>query len=285
MKNESFQLEYSPKQIDLNCDLAQAWGIYKLCEEETLLPYVSTVNIACGAHAGDPPSILKALKLAKEHGLAVGALVGYPDIPGFGMREIRMDIDELNAYISSQLGLLVGMARGLGITLTHFRPHGALYHKCASDSIFAEQVAKIVARFSAWMAFVGPAGSYLNVINDVAGIRTIGEVHLDRLYRKDGALHKFAPARGVSYEFAMAQAKSLIFQGKLIVEGGRRIRVPYKTIHLSLERPFAVELAEAVAALIKGGPKTFDTTSKMENLEPVRDLAYQSGLSSLWSDR
>jgi 5-oxoprolinase (ATP-hydrolysing) subunit A len=285
MKNEFYQQEYVHRQIDLNCDLAQAWGVYKLCEEEALLPYVSTVNIACGAHAGDPPSILKALKLAKERELSVGALVGYPDPQGFGMREIRLDNDELLAYISSQLGLLAGMAKNLGITLTHFRPHGALYYKCAADTIFAEQVAKAVSQFSSWIAFVGPSGNYLNIINDVAGIRTVGEVHLDRLYRKDGALQKSAPGRGASFEFCMAQAKSLIFQGKLIVEGGRRFRLPFKTIHLSMDRPFSVELAEAVASMIRGGPSTFDSLAKIENLQPLKDLVYPEGLSEAWSDR
>ncbi len=282
MRNdESFY--WGNRKIDLNCDLAQGWGVYRHRDEELLLPYVSSVNIACGSHAGDPPLIMRSLKVAKEKNLAVGAHVGYPDLAGFGRLEMRLDADELNAYVTSQLGLLAGLAKNYGITLTHFRPHGAMYYKCAVDTVFAEQLAKAVAKFSSWIAFVGPAGSYLNAINDVTGLKTFGEVHLDRFYRKDCTLHKFTANRTVSYEFCLAQAKSLIFQNKLIVEGGRRNRVPFKTIHLNLDRPYSLNLAEAVTNLLKEGPAFPDPLSKIENLQPVKDLKDDVSLLSRWS--
>jgi UPF0271 protein len=273
------------RKFDLNCDLAQGWGVYRQHDEEALLPFVSSVNISCGAHAGDPPLILNALKLAKEKGLAVGAQVGFPDIAGFGRREMRLEFDELNAYVTSQLGLLAGMASSMGVTLTHFRPHSAMYYKCITDTVFAEQLAKIVSKFSSWLIFVAPAGSYLNLVSDVSGLRTAGEVHLDQFYRRDGSIQRQTPNRNISFDFCMAQARSLIFQGKLIVEGGRRNRVPFRTIHLSMERPYAVELAEAVCKMMKEGPQSMDGIAGVENLQPIKDLQSKEALSEAWIDR
>jgi len=265
--------------IDLNCDLAQGWGTYKHSQEEALLPFVSSVNIACGAHAGDPNSITQALKLAKEYSLSVGAHIGYPDLAGFGRREVRLDPDELQACITSQLGLLAGMARSQGITLTHVRPHGAMYYRCANDNLFAENIAKAVASFSSWLTFVGPIGNYLNLISDVTGLKTVGEVHLDKPYRRDATLHKSPNAlRMLPFDFACAQARSLLFQNKLIVEGGRRLRVAFRTVHLSMDKPYSLQLAEYVSNLLKKGPLAFDGVSRVEDIQ-VKDFVAPSRLS------
>ncbi len=290
MKKEFYQ-EIEPsyynnsRSFDLNCDLAQGWGPYQhSANEEALLPYISSVNISCGGHAGDPALILQALKLAKEKGLAVGAHIGYPDLVGFGRREMRLDADELNACVSSQLGLLAGIAKGLGITLAHFRPHGALYYKCVIDTVFAEQLAKAVARFSSWLVFIGPAGNYLNSIGEASGLKTAGEVHLDRIYRKDGTLLKFTPNQQLPYDFCLAQARSLIYQNKLITEGGRRLRIPFKTIHLSSNQPYSLELAREVKNMLNQGFNTLDGFSQVENLQPFKDLEPVSSLKAVWHD-
>ncbi|MDX1918225.1 MAG: 5-oxoprolinase subunit PxpA [Candidatus Caenarcaniphilales bacterium] len=248
--NTAFAIRHS---LDLNCDLAQSWGAYKHAAEEELLAYVSSVNIACGGHAGDPPSIMAALKAAKDHHLNVGAHIGFPDLGSFGRREFRLDYDELNAYIAAQLGLLAGMAKSYGITLTHFRPHGAMYFRCAIDPQFAEILAKAVARFSGWLTFVGPAGSYLAEIKDKVGIKVAGEVHLDRPYRKDGSLLKFPNQKTVSFETALSQARSLIYEQRAILEGGKTMRFNFRTIHLNMDRIYSVNLAQQVHQMLKQG--------------------------------
>ncbi|MDX1921444.1 MAG: LamB/YcsF family protein [Candidatus Caenarcaniphilales bacterium] len=269
------------RSLDLNCDLGQKWGPYVHRDEEALLPFVSSVNIACGAHAGDPTTIYEALRIAKIRSLMVGAHIGYPDLSSFGRKEIRLDNDELKAYVTQQLGTIAGMAKTMGLTLTHFRPHGAMYYKCVVDNIFAEILAKAVSSFSAWINFVGPAGNFLNAVSDSSGLKTIGEVHLDRPYRRDGTLYKFANSKNVPFEFAIAQAKSLIFQNKLILEGGRRVRVPFKTIHLNMDRPYSVELAEAVFTMLKEDPTPFDGISSIENLQ-LADFEPIKGIGNLY---
>ena len=247
------------RQIDLNCDLAQAWGPYKHKNEEALLPFVSTVNIACGGHSGDPPNILKALILAKQNKLAVGAHIGYPDLNNFGRRELKLDQDELLAYISSQLGLLAAISKSQNIEITHFRPHGALYYKCASDTVFAEQLAKIVSSFSRWLTFIGPAGNYLNAISDGSGLKVAGEIHLDKFYRRDGTLSKASLDENVNFDFALNQAHSAIWQGKLLVEGGRYIRLPFKTIHLNMNKTYSLDLAKEVFNLLNQSPESLES--------------------------
>lgn len=281
MRNNQFNNQSFYRKLDLNCDLAQKWGPYKHSSEEALLPFVSSVNISCGGHAGDPSSILNALKLAQQHNLTVGAHIGFPDLMGFGRREMRMDYDELQATITAQIGLLAGMAKGFGITITHVRPHGAMYYKCANDSIFVEQVTKAIASFSAWLTFVGPVGNYLGSISENAGLKTVGEVHLDKSYRKDGSLNRFNAGRPISFEFASAQARSLIFQNKLILEGGRRIRTSFRTIHLSMDKPYSLQLAEYVNKLLEEEPVSFDGASRIENIQ-IKDLVGASSLSNYY---
>lgn len=272
---------YNPKWIvDLNCDLAQQWGPFSHKDEDQLLPLVSSVNIAAGAHAGDPVGVLNALKKAKERGLCVGAHIGYSDIAGFGRKEIRLDHEELKALVLQQLGFVTGLAKSVGIEVTHVRPHGAMYYKCGVDTVFAEQLAKSIAAFSSWLAFVGPAGNYLNSVSDVSGLKTIGEVHLDRPYRRDGTLYRFPSQKYVSFEFANAQMNSIIYQSRIIVDGGRRMRVPFKTIHLNLDRPYSLQLAENLNKMLRRGPTPFEGVAKVPNMQPS-DLGPICGLGEL----
>ncbi|MDJ0625514.1 MAG: LamB/YcsF family protein [Candidatus Caenarcaniphilales bacterium] len=273
---------YNPKWIvDLNCDLAQKWGPFSHKDEEQLLPFVSSVNIAAGGHAGDSVSVLEALRKAKEKSLSVGAHIGYNDIAGFGRKEIRLDHEELKACVLQQLGFIFGLAKSVGIEITHVRPHGAMYYKCGVDTVFAEQLAKAVSEFSGWLTFVGPAGNYLNSVSDASGLKTVGEVHLDRPYRRDGTLYRFPSNKYVSFEFAMAQVNSLIYQSKLIVEGGRRVRLPFKTIHLNLDRPYSIQLAENLNNMLRRGPTPFEGVSKVPNMQPS-DLSSITALSNLY---
>jgi UPF0271 protein len=276
--NNEHRRPYEPRQLDLNCDLGQKWGVFSHREEEQLLPYVSSVNIACGGHAGDPVNIMHALSAAKAQGVAVGAHIGYPDQLGFGRKEIRLDQDELAAYVIAQLGTLAGMAKSFGITLTHFRPHGAMYQKCGSDPLFAENLAKIAASFSSWLVFVAPAGNYLNAVSESSSLKTAGEVHLDKFYRRDGFINKQSLGRNISYEFAISQAKSLIMSSRLIADGGMRVRVPFKTIHLNLDRPYSVQLAEDVNNLLKKGPASFEESAKIGNIQ-ISDIQADFKLS------
>lgn len=237
--------------IDLNCDLAQAWGVFKYTEEEALLPYVTSVNISCGGHAGDLKSITRAVKLAKERGLSIGAHLGYPDLQGFGRRELTIPWEEIKASLFLQLGLLEGVARNCDVQISHVRLHGALSEKCCNDVIFAGRLSECLIRFfSDWVIFLGPPGNYLNAMHECSGIRTITEISLDKIYRKDSSRKPYSSYKAPSIDFGISQAKSLIYQGRLLVEGGMRNRISFRSIHLDMNRPFSLQLAETVHRMV-----------------------------------
>jgi len=174
--------------IDLNCDIGQSYGVYKNDLEYSILPYVSSVNISCGSHAGDPVTIMNALKIAKEHNLAVGAHIGYPDIQGFGYRAMNLTDDELQAVVLYQIGALSSLAKSYNVTIEHIRPHGALYKQAASNLDVSVSIAKAIAKFDPWLILVGAAGETLEKAKEIANIRVAPEAHLDRKYNFDGML-------------------------------------------------------------------------------------------------
>ncbi len=264
LEKKSFQ-----KKIDLNCDLGQSWGIYNLRDEESLLPYVTSVNIACGGHAGDGKSMLKALKIARDLKLNVGAHIGYPDLAGFGRREMRLDNDDLQATLHGQIGALEGMARSLNLSLTHVRPHGAMYHRIFIDAAFAETLARIVLSYSPWLILVGPSCPHFEAAGNATGLSIAPELHLDKQYRRDGQLNKLGQGRPLSYDFVQQQAASLFSTGKIITEGGKRLRLGFRTVHLSMERNYALELASSLSSLLEQKPTPINSMTGIQNIEPL----------------
>ena len=146
-------------RIDLNSDVGESFGAWRLGRDEALIPHVTSVNVACGFHAGDPVVMTRTVELARQHGVAVGAHPGYPDLPGFGRRDLEMTADELRAALLYQLGALAGVARAAGVELRHVKAHGALYNRAARDSELARTLAEAVLTFSRELVLVGLAGS------------------------------------------------------------------------------------------------------------------------------
>ena len=134
------------KNIDFNCDLAQSFGIYKNSSEARLLDYVSSVNISCGFHAGDPLTIKEALLQAKEKNIVVGAHIGFDDIQGFGYRQMDLDAEELEALVMYQVGALMTFAKAYGMEIEHVRPHGALYRQASEDLEVSRTIAKAIKK-------------------------------------------------------------------------------------------------------------------------------------------
>lgn len=250
MKNKE-QFAHLPT-IDLNCDLGQGWGVYdNPSDGYNLLDYVTSVNIACGGHAGDADQILKALKLIKNKNIAVGAHLGFPDKLSFGQKDINMSFDEIQAKFSEQLGTLIAIANTQNMQITHVRPHGALMYKCMSDSNFAERLAKTIIQISPWLAFVGPAGNYLNALYEKTGILTIGEVYLDRPYKKDTVKKPQNHNKNkATYEDCLAQAQSLIYKNRILSENNKQNRISFRTIHLTGDKDYSVTLAKEVHNMV-----------------------------------
>src|SRR5690242_14843910 len=156
--------ENTTDEIDLNCDAGESFGHWPMGDDTALIPLMTSVNIACGAHAGDPLVMRRTLLLAKEHHVAVGAHPGYPDLLGFGRRVMPLSPDEVEAWTLAQLGALDAMARGVGIPLRHVKPHGALYNGAADDEALAGAIVRAVRAFDPALALVARAGSAMVVV-------------------------------------------------------------------------------------------------------------------------
>jgi len=156
----------SIKTIDFNCDLAQGYGVYRNNSESELLNYVSSVNVSCGFHAGDPMTIKKSLLDAKEHNVVIGAHVGYDDIQGFGYRPIDLSDEEVEALVIYQVGALLSFAKAYKLEIEHVRPHGAMYRKAAEDFRFATALARAIQKSSQWLTYVGPVGDVTQKVGE-----------------------------------------------------------------------------------------------------------------------
>ncbi len=129
-------------KIDLNCDMGESFGQYKLGNDEAVMPFITSANIACGFHAGDPMVLQSTIRLAKKYNVAIGAHPGWPDLQGFGRREMTLSAEETEAIVLYQIGALAGFAKAEGVELRHVKPHGALYNQAAKNSILANAIAR-----------------------------------------------------------------------------------------------------------------------------------------------
>lgn len=174
--------------VDLNCDLGESFGRYTLGADAEMMKWITSANIACGFHAGDPVVMARTVAQAVEHGVVLGAHPGYPDLAGFGRRAMALSADELGSAITYQLGALEAFAHVAGTTLAHVKPHGALYNLAAQDQATAEVITRAVAAYDPHLILVGLAGSALVRAGAAAGLRVAYEAFPDRAYRPDGAL-------------------------------------------------------------------------------------------------
>jgi len=242
---------------DLNCDMGESFGPYVMGDDEAILPYITSANVAAGFHGGDPQVIDRTVALAVRQGVAVGAHPGYPDLVGFGRRAMACTPDEVEAMVLYQVAAVAGFAQAHGTTLRHVKPHGALYNSAAQDLTLARAVARGVARFDRRLALVGLAGSA--VMAQAAaenGLRFIAEAFADRGYNPDGTLMPRRLPGAVLFDPALAadQAVRLIREGVVIAHDGTPVAVAAETICLHGDNPQAVAIARAVhAALIAAG--------------------------------
>ncbi|GAP15921.1 uncharacterized protein, homolog of lactam utilization protein B [Longilinea arvoryzae] len=175
-------------EIDLNCDMGESFGRYTLGQDAALMPLITSANIACGCHAGDPLVMQATLRLAGQHNVAAGAHPGWPDLQGFGRREMTFSPAEAEALVLYQIGALAAFARAEGLELTHVKPHGALYNQAARDPALAAAVARAVRRFSRHLVLVGLAGSCSLAAAAEIGLPAAAEGFPDRAYLPDGSL-------------------------------------------------------------------------------------------------
>lgn len=176
------------QSIDLNCDLGESYGQWTLGDDAAILPLVTSANVACGFHAGSPDVIFSTLRAAAASGVAVGAHVAYPDLAGFGRRNMDLSRDELFADVIYQIGALQGLAAAAGTRVRYVKPHGALYNTIANDERQARAVIEAIGAVDPGLPLVGLAGSRVLTLARSAGLKTVAEAFADRAYHRDGTL-------------------------------------------------------------------------------------------------
>jgi UPF0271 protein len=237
--------------IDLNADVGESFGSWSMGDDEGLIPLVSSVNIACGAHAGDPATIARTVRLALAHGAAIGAHPGYPDLAGFGRRDLDMAADDLEASLIVQIGAVQAVARSQGASVTHVKPHGALYNRAAREAGLAATIATAIARLDTGLVLVGLAGSALLDAARAAGLTVRAEGFADRAYEPDGSLRDRRLAGAVLDSTAAAkQAVSLARDGLVSTGDWTSIPIDADTLCIHGDGPGAVATAVAVRSAL-----------------------------------
>lgn len=245
--------------IDLNVDVGEGFGRWSFGDEASLIRCVTSVNVACGFHAGDPRIIDRTVALAAGAGAAIGAHPGYWDLRGFGRREMPADPEEVENDILYQVGALAAFARSHGAALVHVKPHGALYNQAARDEALAGAVARGVRRADETLVLVGLASStVMRRAAAEAGLRFAGEAFADRAYEADGSLRSRRGAGSVvsDPQAAARQAVRIARDGIIVTDEGREVAVDAETLCLHGDTPGAASLARAVRTALESAGVT-----------------------------
>ena len=239
------------QRIDLNGDVGESFGPYTIGADKALLRHITSANVACGFHGGDPSVIRRTVRLAVEEGVTVGAHPGYLDLIGFGRRDIAMRVSELEDLVVYQIGALAGIAAAEGTHLHHVKPHGALYNRAAWDRIIADAIARAVLAVDDALLLVGLSGSCMLDAGAAVGLRTAAEVFADRAYCADGSLvPRDEPNALVTDPGEVTdRALRLAQEGEVIARTGEVVAVRCDTMCLHGDTPGA----GALAARIRGG--------------------------------
>jgi UPF0271 protein len=235
--------------IDLNCDMGESYGIYRLGQDRAILPFVSSVNIACGFHGGDPGVMRQTVAQALGHRVAIGAHPGLPDLQGFGRRKMVITPEEVYDLTIYQVGALQGFVTAQSGRLHHVKPHGALYHMAANDAALALAMAQAIRDLDPNLMLYGPAGSVLVAEAAKLGLRAAQEVFADRRYRSDGTLVARSEPEAVLHnaQEALAQALQLAESGQVEALDGVRVSLQADTICLHGDHANAAAMARFIS--------------------------------------
>jgi UPF0271 protein len=237
--------------IDLNCDMGENIG-----NDELIMPFITSANIACGYHAGNIKTMRETVRLAKKHGVNIGAHPSWFDVEGFGRREMTLPLEEVEALILDQVSALAAIAEAEGVELRHLKPHGALYNQAAKDRPLAETIARAVKNFNGELILVGLAGSRLIEAGVEVGLKVANEGFPDRNYNPDGTLVSRKESNAIieSPQEVAHHAMELIRNGVLFE--GKRVRVD--TLCLHGDHPRVVGNAKLIREIRKQNPSLRD---------------------------
>ncbi|MGD6834773.1 5-oxoprolinase subunit PxpA [Sutcliffiella halmapala] len=234
------------KRIDLNCDLGESFGSFVMGNDELILPFVTSANIACGFHAGDPHVMDRTVALAKKNNVAIGAHPGFQDIQGFGRRSMPLTPDEVYHLVLYQIGAMEAFCRAHDVPLHHVKPHGALYNMAAKDYTLAEAIVKAVKTFDSSLLLFGLAGSELIRAGKDMGLCTASEGFADRTYQQDGTLTSRNQPNAVIHEVdkAVQQVIQMVEHGTVTAVNGDKVKLHADTICLHGDNEHAILFAQ-----------------------------------------
>lgn len=243
----------APPLIDLNCDLGEGFGAWAMGDDEALLSIVTSANIACGFHAGDPATMERVCWQAAENDVAIGAHIGYRDLAGFGRRPIAVDPDELISETVYQISALDGFARLAGSRVRHVKPHGALYHTVTHDPVQAAALAEAVHRYDPELAVLGLPGSQMLRQAELRGLRGVVEAFADRAYTADGTLVPRGEPGAVLHDPAtvVRRCVEMALSGKVTAHDGSPVRLAPRSLCVHGDTPGAVQIAGAVRSALR----------------------------------
>lgn len=240
--------------IDLNADVGESFGAYALGADAALMPVITSANVACGFHAGDPGVMRETVTLAREHGVAIGAHPGFADLAGFGRREMGLTPREVEDLVVYQIGALAGVAAAHGLVLQHVKPHGALYNMAARDAALADAIARAVASVDRSLVLFGLPASQLIGAARRRGLRAACEAFADRAYEADGSLVPRSQPGAVIHDprVVVARAVEMARDRTVAARDGTRVALQVDTICVHGDTPDAAHLASEIRKALNG---------------------------------
>jgi UPF0271 protein len=243
-------------RIDLNADVGESFGAYSLGADEGLMRSITSASIAAGFHAGDPSVMRRTINLAKSHGVAIGAHPGFPDLAGFGRRELQVSPAEAEDFVLYQIAAVAGVAAAEGVKLQHVKPHGALFNMAVRDAALATAIAKAAAAFDRSLILFGLPGSEIIRAGRAAGLRVAAEIFADRAYQADGSLTPRSRPGSVIHDAAAVASRAVRMVTERVVDSvdGTTVPLDADTICVHGDTPGAEQLAAGLrAALVAAG--------------------------------
>jgi len=240
-------------EIDLNCDLGESYGNFKVGNDEAVFPFLSSCNIACGAHGGDPLTIEKTIQLVKQYNVQIGAHPSYPDLEGFGIRKMTLSPAELSAQVKTQIAVIDGLCRSYGIELKYVKAHGALYNHLNQDAADAQVFTKAISEYSDKLAIMGLPNSTLHQAAKHQKVAYIREGFIDRLYQADGSLSPRSEKGAVfdSIDQMIEQFKSIVINKSVKASDGNQIDLDVDSLCIHGDNPKITSLLTKLTEVTK----------------------------------
>lgn len=234
--------------VQINCDMGESFGLWRMGDDAAILPFIDAANVACGFHASDPVVMRRTVRLAKEHGVAVGAHPSLPDLQGFGRREMKLEPGELSAAIVYQVGALKAFLDAEGMALSHIKPHGALYAMAARDESVAGAICDAAEVFG--VALYGLAGTVHEAVYTARGLPFVAEFYADLDYTPEGQIIITREHAAIDADAAAARTLRAIAEGRVEAVDGTDIAIRADSVCVHSDTPGAVAVAEAVRKIL-----------------------------------